>query len=335
MTESEGLSICIPIEPPEHGGGGFRFLRNFEAFLDRSGIIRTRRVTDRAAVLFANSWQVRWPRVLLAAWLNPMVTVVHRVDGAAADYGRDPGADREQAAVNRLADLTIFQSEYCRFSTREKFPVIRNDGPVIHNPVDVDVFRPDGPCHPLPASDGARVCAVTWSTNPRKGVPVLYRLARGMPETQFVLVGRFDDAPEVPNVVRVGVLDAHGVANVLRACDALVTFSQNEACPNVVLEALASGLPVLYLDSGAARELVFDCGLPVTEQTFAPSLAAALSRRAELGACSRERAVRHFHPGTVFSAYLEQIQRSLRTQRSGRVHRVRAMAEALAAARRS
>jgi glycosyltransferase involved in cell wall biosynthesis len=44
----------------------------------------------------------------------------------------------------------------------------------------------------------------------------------------------------------------------------------NDPCPNAVLEALATGLPVLYSSSGGVPELVGDdagVGLPV-EQTF-------------------------------------------------------------------
>ena len=303
--------MCIPIELPEHGGGGFRFLRNFEAYLDAHEIPRTRRLGDGARVLLANSWQVPWTRVLRAAWVRPDVTVVHRIDGAAQDYGRDPAADRAQERVNRVADITIFQSRYCRYSTREKFRVIGQDGPVIHNPVDVDLFRPDGPRAELPPWDGPRIAAITWSTNPRKGVASMYRVARLFPEAQFVFCGRYDDAPDLPNVVRLGVLDASALATTIRSCHVFATFAENEACPNVILEALATGLPVLYRDSGAAAELVDDCGVPVTEESFGQALADIMMHREELSWRARRRAVTRFDPSRTFASYLEHIRDAL------------------------
>lgn len=314
------LRIAVPIELPEHGGGGFRFLRSFFAYLDRRGIPHTSRI-DGANVVLANAWHVGTRALLRAMWADPDVTIVHRVDGAAEDYGRDPASDHVQRRVNRLADLTIFQSEYCRYSTRQKFPVIAHDGPVIHNPVGVDVFTPDGTRWDLPATAGARVCGVTWSTNPRKGTSVLLRLAEALPAVQFVLVGRFESVPAQSNVVTTGVLDATGVGSVLRACDVFATFSENEACPNVVLEALASGLPVLYLDSGAARELVGDCGFAVTERTFADALARAMASRDELGRRARARVLERFHPDHAFGAYLEAIGSARRPPGVGRLAR--------------
>lgn len=316
------LRVAVPIDLPEHGGGGFRFLRNFLAYLDRSGIAHTSDAGAGADVVLANAWHVPPATLLRAIWSRPDVTIVHRVDGAAQDYGRDPAADRTQRRVNRLADLTIFQSEYCRWSTRAKFPVIAHDGPVIHNPVDVDVFRPDGARADLPPAGGPRVCGATWSTNPRKGAAVLLRLAAAMPAVQFVLVGRFEGVPALPNVYTTGVLDAAGVASVMRACDIFATFAESEACPNVVLEALATGLPVLYLDSGAARELVGDCGIAVTEATFAEALTRAMASRAELARCARARALDRFHPDRAFGAYLDAIEQARRRRATGRIARL-------------
>lgn len=330
MSEASDLSFCIPIEPPAQGGGGFRFLANFERYLDRHRIPWTRRPTAGAKIIFLNAWHVGWRSVAAAALACPSVTVVHRVDGAAADYGRDPVADRAQSRVNRLADLTIFQSEYCRYSTRLKFPIIGHDGPVIHNPVDLQLFRPDGKGVTLPVHEGPRVCAVTWSTNPRKGAPSLYRLALALPHVQFVLCGRFEGAPAAPNIVMTGVLEAPEVAAVMRSCDALATFSENEACPNVVLEALASGLPVLYLDSGATRELVGGCGAPVTEASFAAALRETIGRRDEIRARARARALERFDPELVFARYLEQIRSAMRIG-GGRAGRLATIARQLVA----
>lgn len=323
-------TFCIPIEPPPVGGGGFRFLSNLEAYLDRKRIRWTRRARDGSDVLFTNAWHVPVRTVLIAAAANPRVTVVHRVDGAAADYGRNPAADRAQSRVDRLADLTIFQSEYCRYSTRQKYPVISHDGPIIHNPVDLSAFDPEGEREALPSSRGPRVCAVTWSTNPRKGAASIYRLARSLPDVQFVLCGRYEDAPALPNVVRTGVLTTPALARVLRACDAFVTFAENEACPNVVLEAMASGLPVLYKDSGAARELVGDCGEAVDVTSFEASLAHVMARRGELSRQARRRTVDLFAPERAFELYLGAIAHALRVGPRSRLQRLGQLAARIA-----
>lgn len=303
------MKLCLPIQIKPHGGGNYFFL-NLLRYLDLHRIQHTDRLADRYDVLFANSWHVPAPAIWRAIRANPHVRIVHRVDGSAQDYGREPTGDVLQREANHLADLTIFQSQYCRHSTREKFPVIVHDGPVIHNPVDVEQFRPEGErAADLPG--GPKVAAVTWSTNSRKGVASLYRVAGANPDIHFLLAGRFPDAPALLNIHLLGVLGRTELARLLRSCDVLVTFSENEACPNVVLEAMASGLPVLYKDSGAARELVGECGLPVEVGTFRAAYEQVMAKHSALSLQARERALTCFHPDVVFPRYLTEIRADL------------------------
>lgn len=245
-------------------------------------------------------------QILAAIRNNPRVRIVQRIDGAAQDYGRDSEADKKQHQVNLLADLTIFQSRYCHYSTREKFPVILQDGPIIYNPVDVELFTPNGPKRYFPHTK--LVAAVTWSKNPMKGAVSVYEVAKKNPEIGFVLCGNFQNAPNIENVYSLGVLDHTELAKALRSCDVLTTFSQNEACPNHVLEALASGLPILYLDSGATSEVVGDAGLPVVVDDFATQLELVLCNKKSLSSLARHRAVTKFAPGIIFPKYMEAIE---------------------------
>ena len=242
------MKICIPIEFKPHGGG-FYFLKSFSYFLNKKGHEVTTSVTDRSDVLFTNHWMTSRGKILKAVRCNPRIRIVQRIDGAAQDYGRKDDVDRRQRDVNLLADLTIFQSNYCRYSTREKFPIIAHDGPVIYNPVDTELFYPADKYVSLDSK--VRVACVTWSTNPRKGAASVYEVAYRNLDTNFVLCGQYHDAPNLANIHRHGVLTHQELATVLRTCHVMLTFSQNESCPNHVLEALASGLSILYQDSGA------------------------------------------------------------------------------------
>lgn len=126
-----------------------------------------------------------------------------------------------------------------------------------------------------------------------------------------MLCGRYPDAPSLPNVHVMGVLGRDELAKTMRSCDVLLTFSENEACPNVVLEGLASGLPVLYKHSGATPELVGGCGLPTEVDNFREQLSCIRSVRVELSRKARERALTHFHPELIFTRYVQEIQRAL------------------------
>jgi glycosyltransferase involved in cell wall biosynthesis len=303
------MRVCSPTAFKAQGGG-FYFMRGLESYLAAQGHTVVKQIADRYDVLLMNSWHVGYDDVLEAIRRNPRVRIVHRVDGSSQDYGRGTKGDAKLSLVNPFADLTIFQSEYCRHSTRRKFPVIVHDGPVIHNAVDVDLFSPQGKRAGLPG-EGIRLAYVTWSTNPMKGWEDAYTLAEHHPDLTFILVGRYEAPPDLPNLHVLGRVGHDELPRVLRACDAFLAFQRNEACPNVVLEAMACGLPPLYVESGATPELVGGCGLPVTVETFRPQLDRLLAEHETFSACAREKAVTTFHPDAVFAAYAAQMEAAL------------------------
>jgi len=170
-------------------------------------------------------------------------------------------------------------------------------------------FNPNGERRRFPGS--SQVACVTWSKNPYKGLAEIYRVATEHPEIDFVMCGSFEDAPDLSNVHKLGQLNRADLATTLRSCQMLLTFSKNEACPNHVLEALACGLPVLYEDSGAMREVVGDCGLPVTVEDFAKQFSSVLADRERLSKAARQRAQERFNPQVNFHQYIQAIQAKL------------------------
>lgn len=318
------LRFCIPIaDAPQ--GGMYSFFRNFRGWLAEQGIAFTEAIDADWDVLVVNSWVVPYGTVLSAKRTHPRARVLHRIDGSARDYGRDAASDRRQGRVNTLADVTVFQSAYGRETTRSRYRVIAQDGPVIHNPVDVRRFTPDGPREPLPGR--VRVAQVAWSTNPKKGAAALAEIAARNPEVTFVLIGRYEGVPTLPNVVLTGHADWDRLPRLLRACEAFVFLAENEACPNVVLEALASGLPVLYRDSGGTPELVGDCGVAVDPATFAERLAWVLVRRNALSAAARRRAETRFAFDVIFPGYLAAAAGAVRRPVPGAIRRLGGLLE--------
>lgn len=300
------MKICLPI-PYKPQGGMYTFVWNFRRYMDRHGILYTNNLDDVYDVLFVNSWVVPYETIWQVKRSRPEVCVAQRVDGSARDYGRYDDADEKQARVNLLTDLTIFQSHYSKYSSTQKYRVIHQDGPVIYNPVDIDLFTPNGPRLDLP-SGRIRVANASWSTNRKKGTWQIDRLARENPDVDFVLCGRYDEIALQPNIHMLGHLDRQEMAIALRSCDLFLNLSENDPCPNVVLEALASGLPVLYKNSGGVPELVGDCGLSIELSSFRASIEQVLGHQLDLSARARQRAVKHFAPGVVFPQYLTAME---------------------------
>ena len=305
--------ICIPIRPL-HQGGGFYFIQLFGEFLTRQGIPWTEDVHDEFDILLADAWQVPYQVIYQVKKARPHIRVVHRVDGSGRDRGRTGEWDHRQACVNLLADTTVFQSQYSKFSTRQKFKVIQQDGPIIYNAVDITTFRPEG--ERIALSGHIRVCSASWSTGRWKGTWQIPQLAQQNPDVIFVLCGRYPEVPDLPNVQYLGHLDYPDLARAMRSCSVFLNLSENDPCPNVVIQALASGLPVLYKPSGGVPELVGDAGVPLRldASDFQDALAKAMDCRDVLATKARRRAEERFAPNVVFPQYLhvmEQAQRHL------------------------
>lgn len=296
--------ICIPM-PCRAEGGRHTFVANLKAYLEEKDIAYTEDMEDGYDILFTNSWVVPYEEIRRVKARRPELRVVHRVDGSARDYGRFDDADHLQARVNMLADMTIFQSLYSRYSTTEKFTVIQGDGPVIHNPVDVNMFRPHGSFYPVKGK--TKVCNAAFSTNRKKGTWRIGELAQKHPDVSFVLCGQYLDLPPLPNIQPLGYLGRSELAAAMRSCDVFLHLAEKESCPNVVLEAMASGLPILYKDSGGTPELVGECGTVLSEDTFRQQIAVLMKERERLSAAARERAVREFSPHRIFAQYLEAM----------------------------
>jgi glycosyltransferase involved in cell wall biosynthesis len=288
-------------------GGGFYFLELFRNYLEENGIPWTDDWEDDFDILFANSWHVPYENILAAKRRRPSLRVIHRVDGSARNYGRYDDSDCRQARVNLVADATVFQSEYCRYSTREKFKVIRHDGPIIHNAVDLQTFSPIGE---RDSSKEIKICNASWSTNPRKGTWQIGELARRNPSATFVLCGRYIEVPNQSNVCYLGHLGYVELARTMRSCDAFLDLSENECCPNVVLQALASGLPVLHKRSGALPEITGSAGIPLDDDlgNFSAALRSVTEMLEPLKARARHRAETEFAPDLIFPRYLELIE---------------------------
>src|SRR5688572_22782328 len=144
------MKLCVPV-PDAPQGGMYSFFRNFRKYLEGAAVSVTDDVDGDYDVLVANSWVVPEAVVARAKRARPRLKVLHRIDGSAADYGRDAGADVRQALVDLLADATVFQSAYGREVTRGR-SIISCDGPIVHNAVDVDRFHPEGARLPLPGT---------------------------------------------------------------------------------------------------------------------------------------------------------------------------------------
>jgi glycosyltransferase involved in cell wall biosynthesis len=96
----------------------------------------------------------------------------------------------------------------------------------------------------------------------RKGIEELSAVLKGfhpLMEFEFHFVGNIPLNKRVNSnsiIYHGNITEASKMKELLRTCDILVCPSHSEGMPNVIMEAMASGLAVIATDVGAVREMV-------------------------------------------------------------------------------
>ena len=195
---------------------------------------------------------------------------------------------------------------------------------VIPNGVDAQKFHPAAE----PKAIGATPVRMLFVGRVvyQKGLDILFKaLATLPPELNYALeiIGDGDQRPALTaEAERLGIAsriqfsgwcDRSVIAERYRAADLFVFPSRDEGMPNVVLEAMASGLPVVATAIAGSEELVrngVNGYLVPTDD--APALASALAgligqpeMRRAMGRASRERIVREYTWTRVAAGYLD------------------------------
>jgi UDP-glucose:(heptosyl)LPS alpha-1,3-glucosyltransferase len=221
--------------------------------------------------------------------------------------------------------LVLAVSERAAAEVRADYAVPAERVRVLYNGVDLERF------HPRPQDTGARelrdvlgiasgerMCLAVGSGFVRKGFDLLVRLWRTAPpaETHLVLVGRDERLERFRQAAgaRVHVLGPRDDVPVLMAAaDVVCVPSRQEAFGNVVLEALASGTPVVTSRLVGAAELLAPPldALVVARPDDVPALGDALTRalgaaHATYAAAARAAAERH-----PWSRHLDELERLL------------------------
>ena len=177
----------------------------------------------------------------------------------------------------------------------------------ILNGCDGTVFRPgdrDEARRSLGLDLSAEMVLYAGNLLPTKGLSELTEafvgLARVRPNLRLVLVGEGMLGDKVQARARAagigdrlampGAQESVKVAQWMRACDVFCLPSYSEGCPNVVIEALSCGRPVVATDVGGVPELVNEaCGRLVparNSEKLQSALDAALSARWDAGRIS-------------------------------------------------
>jgi glycosyltransferase involved in cell wall biosynthesis len=225
--------------------------------------------------------------VTLARWAKKKgARFVLNQNGVAYPAWHGEGWQRVNAPMRELlaiADHVFYQSAFCKQTADRFVGAAAAPWEILHNAVDEHVFTPD----PARAGNGMTLLLSgsqdAWYRY-EVAVRTLAELRRRNHDARLIVTGRLgwrqDQAASrreadglaqqlavADRVEFAGRYSQAEAPGLYRRANILIHTKYNDPCPSVVVEAMASGLPVVYSATGGVPELVGDAGVGVVTET--------------------------------------------------------------------
>ena len=217
-----------------------------------------------------------------------------------------------------FADFIIYQSQFCKDSAERYIfpPDVPNE--IIYNPVDTRLFTPDA------SLVKPETLTLLLGGNQYEkyrlelALQTLKALHRDVPNAKLIVTGNLwlprDEAETWTKKVlkEMNLFDHVAFTGTYTQTDAPAIYSQAhillhtkyaDPSPGLVLEAMAMGIPVVYLNNGGTPELVGDSGIGVqvehswekinlpTPQAMADAVIQVYNQKERFSEIARQRAV--------------------------------------------
>ena len=224
----------------------------------------------------------------------------------------------------------IYNSEAARVS-HESIGYSRSKAEVIHNGIDCQKFTKEAGAGGIIRTElripqEALVVGHIGRYDPQKDHATLLEampiVRAALPDVHFVLVGKgihwsnlelfskFDHAEDNRWLHLLG--PRSDIVNLLASMDMVCSSSRGESFPNVVLEAMASGIPCVATNVGDVTKLIGETGIivqPEAPNALADSCISLLScspdNRRELGERARQRVLNQFSLERTAARFVE------------------------------
>ena len=297
MSSKETIKICIYYNITENPwGGGNSFLKAFKKYIlseraDKFIVVDT--IKDYYDILLVNGGHKdqgvyidikEISRAKNGSFFKKLLgktspKMLYRLDGARSNYTKTAvsAMDRLQYQALGLADFTIFQSQDC-LTTFQQIGYQGTRHVIIHNGVDQGMFNTNGKSF-WNKEGKLKIFSANWSSNIHKGYSVIADVSEHE-EVESYFVGNWPENVDKKNVTTLPPMKQQALAEYYKSCDVFLHAAQNDPCPNVVLEALSCGLPVLYHNSGGTPEIASEYGMALPDTVDQHTIASTIDRLA-------------------------------------------------------
>ena len=270
----------------------------------RAAVSRMFPIWERLGHEIVNSPNNADVQLSIARIANKRLPTVLRIDGVYYDSGINyEKANKSISDSHKIADAVVYQSNTSMFMC---MGYLDNCKPgcnvsVIHNGID-----PTGWNAPKKHKNIRVYCSGKWRRPKRleEIIEVFYMFKNLYPESELHVLGSFKKGgKEIPgnNIIYHEMVNHERMRSLYTKGDVFIHLCKRDSCPSAVIEAMASGMPVVLTDScGGATEVVgMGRGNEIVEgDSFT------------------------FHPEQIYKDYCHQLIDEIKTKIVGKMHNV-------------
>lgn len=314
-------------------GGAWTFLDNFirsindQNHREEKMVIITKNL-DEADLLFAFA-----PNTVsggsLAKAKERNIPIVMRLDGVPEDSRNSGRGTRRLIEHSLYADHLVCQSLFIKRTVAEtiKQNGYRGQIHVIYNGVDRETFNPAGEIMFKPTEK--TILHVHYRKDPNKRYEEVVQMFREIwlkdRTWELVLVGRYPTMWKDYNFGffngekyrYLGVVqDLAKKALIMRSATLMFNPSYADPAPNTVLEAMASGLPILHNEYGGQAEYIDDAYQTIDPSSYLTQLEEVYRKREVFSQRNRARTVQFDFP-RMAAEYTILFQTAINLKRGG------------------
>lgn len=232
------------------GFGSSIFLRRLTSFLAENYQVKV--VKEKPDIYLSSIWRGKPPKGC---------KIVHRVDGVyfdKLDNRRDSLNKGIQDAINGSHGV-VYQSVYSKKMAYGILKVVQGKHKIIHNGFPAQLYDTVEP-YPKPCDKVFLACA-KWRPLKRPMSIAKGFLHADIPDSRLYMIGECKKKIKDEKIVYLDKMQANDIIPYYKMCDGLIHVSRVDACPNVVVEALCCGKPVVCNNVGGTPEIVGDSGI--------------------------------------------------------------------------
>tara|TARA_A100001015_G_scaffold319964_1_gene444689 strand:+ start:1742 stop:2644 length:903 start_codon:yes stop_codon:yes gene_type:complete len=187
-----------------------------------------------------------------------LAPIVQRLDGIYFNSEQEWKKQNEPIRkTHELASGVIYQSKFNQALT-EKFFEKKEKSIVIGNGTDLEAIKSIPPSdHPaLDLFEKVWMCASSWRPHKRLAENIRYFLEHSTHRDCLIVSGNgFQSKVKHDRIFYTGGIDWSQLVSLYKRSDTFIHLALLDHCPNVVVDARASGCKIVCTDSGGTKEI--------------------------------------------------------------------------------